>query len=377
MECVTDEVDAAAIPALPRAAPRRPLRVLRVIDPAAWGDRLGPRGHACLESLRALSPSEHLVAAVALRPPRALLVRAASHGLRVRTLDRLPLDPRLVRDLIGLVEACRADVVHLDGRWPAACGRLAATLLGRPVLLERGQVLREVYAAAWQPLGGSGDADAADHAVVVADDALRAWGRPQPPERSTTWRLKLGIPLGARVIGCVLEGARSSELVRVLEAAYLLPAQYDIHVLLVGDPGGRPALRRRIDELAMAHRTHVLPSAADPAGALAVMDLIVLPRAAGIPGRVCAMLSARPTIWLAEPSAGPLLDHERTGWRLDRPSPKALARSINRLLVDSGLAGRLGAQARAGAQRCRVGGYIHRLRGWYDALRSSARGPQR
>ncbi|HVQ26290.1 MAG TPA: glycosyltransferase, partial [Planctomycetota bacterium] len=70
-----------------------------------------------------------------LKPPEPASDWLASQGIPVRHLGRGRFDPRILSDLIDLVHARRARVLHVHGYAAADFGRVAARLTGAKLVL--------------------------------------------------------------------------------------------------------------------------------------------------------------------------------------------------------------------------------------------------
>ena len=70
-----------------------------------------------------------------LKPPEPASDWLASQGIPVRHLGRGRFDPRILSDLVELVHARRARVLHVHGYAAADFGRVAARLTGAKLVL--------------------------------------------------------------------------------------------------------------------------------------------------------------------------------------------------------------------------------------------------
>jgi hypothetical protein len=349
----------------------RAVRVLRIVDSVGADGRVEGRGRLWVESLLSAQP-RYAVTGCVLAASSAVVAQLRWLGARIAVPGPGPGDPRLVGALARTVRTVGAEVIHVQGAWSTAFGTLAAQLTGRPVLLERiRRCAAGAYTARLQLLVGrraSTHPSATLRArLSIVPAALRqAWSRPISTEAVCGWRARAGIPLGAHVVGSLDADPRAAA--RVAEAVYLLPTPYDTHLIVLGRHLGRGAsvLRRRLAELALTVRTHLIDAAQDDPLPLAAMDVAVCPSARDPSMVLRALALGRPLIAGPAVAASGVIAPGRTAWSAAGDSPRGLARAIDRLLVDVALSQRLGREAAGELQTRDVAGYTRHLERWYD-----------
>ncbi|MGZ4149493.1 MAG: glycosyltransferase [Actinomycetota bacterium] len=208
-----------------------------------------------------------------------------------------------------------------------------------------------------------------DGLVAVADDVAEAFARttgvprdritivpngvdtdryPAPVDREEV-RRGLGLSPEDRVLIAVGTFKRQKGHVHLLDAfAKVTAAHDDVHLLLVGDGDLRPALERRIAELAIGDRVHLLGSRRDVPALLAASDGAVLPSLwEGMSNALVeAMASALPVVATDVSGTNQVMIDGRTGWLVPPGEDAPLAAAVEELLADPDRARARGAAAR-------------------------------
>lgn len=216
------------------------------------------------------------------------------------------------------------------------------------------------------------DARRIDGIVAVADDVADAFARttgvprdritivpngvdtdryPAPVDRAEV-RRALGLGPQDRVLIAVGTFKRQKGHVHLLDAfAKAAAGRDDVHLLLVGDGDLRPEIERRIAELAIGDRVHLLGSRRDVPALLAASDGAILPSLwEGMSNALVeAMASALPVVATDVSGTNQVMVDGRTGWLVPPGEAAPLAAAIEALLDDPA-----GARARGAAARERV-----------------------
>lgn len=176
----------------------------------------------------------------------------------------------------------------------------------------------------------------------------RRLGEPSDRRRAAS-RQALGIPAGALVLVNVARQDPQKGLVFLVDAlARLGPRHPELLLLLVGRPGAASAeLTRAIERHGVKERVRQVGHRDDVPDLLAASDVFVFPSLwEGYPGAVLeAMALGLPVVAADIPPTREILSPE-TGFLVPAEDSNALASSIEKLLEDPALRGRLGEAAR-------------------------------
>ncbi|MBI3271174.1 MAG: glycosyltransferase family 4 protein [Planctomycetes bacterium] len=194
------------------------------------------------------------------------------------------------------------------------------------------------------------------------------------------FRASLGVPAGARLIGCVGQLAlRKGQDVFVEAAAAVLAACPDAFFVLVGSRFSEKAesreyeaaLHRRVGELRLDGRVLFAGQRSDIADVLADLDVLAHP-ANEEPQSMAileAMAAGRPVVATAVGGTPELIREGGSGLLVPPKDPPALARALARVLGDGELARRLATGGRARVQAdFRPEVAADRIAGLYAAL---------
>lgn len=146
-----------------------------------------------------------------------------------------------------------------------------------------------------------------------------------------------------------------------VRAAARIDRELDVRFLIVGhdpvleghDDAYAAGLHDAVRRAGLEHRFEFVGFVDDPVRAMAMIDVLVHPCAEESFGRVAieAMAAGRPVVGVDGGGIGEVVDHEETGLLVPPGDDEALARAIERLVVEAGTRQRLGAAGRDTAQR--------------------------
>lgn len=188
---------------------------------------------------------------------------------------------------------------------------------------------------------------------------------------------ELGLPPGARVVGCV------SRLVPVKGVHYLLEAAPRIRrsvpqavFVFVGDGELRPRLEQRARELGLDGTVTFLGLRRDVHRLVPAFDVAVLPSLNEGMGKAAveAMAAGKPVVASAVSGLRDIVRHGQTGLLVPPADPEALAAAVVELLCDPAKAARMGAAGRVYAEQYGVDAMVTRIQALYEAL-LQAKGP--
>lgn len=339
-------------------------------------------GVVALRGALALDPDRFRVTVVAGSGDRLLDdARAAGLGVVLEPSLRSPISPvhdvRALRRLTNLFARNRFDVVHTHSAKAGALGRLAGhrarvprivhTFHGLPFHEFQSAPTRQAYLRIERRLGtitdiglcvGTGVAVDAVRLGVLAPERVRTIGVAvdgaapmRTPERRDSARRRLGLPVGATVVGAVGRLAFQKAPEDFVAALRRLHRPGVVGVWI-----GDGELGTRIRALAAAACPHarvvLAGERADVPELLPALDVFALPsRYEGLPVAIVeAMVCGIPVVATAVNSVPDVVVPGETGLLVPPARPELLARAIAHLLDHPADAARM-----AGAARERVG----------------------
>jgi glycosyltransferase involved in cell wall biosynthesis len=300
-------------------------------------------------------------------------LRRAAEAAGVRYVElrhvRRPIDAwhdaLALVELVRLCRGVRPDVVHANSSKMGVLGRLAAWLAGVPV--------RVLTVHGWSFTAYDGLAGRLflwierlmrplTTAVVCVAAATREQGlaaRACDPRRTVVIPNAVEVrsfrPASSRggiaQIVSVGRFAYPKDFTTLLEALALVRAPY--HAVLAGDGPALPGVAAAVTREGLSQRVELVGARADVPDLLARADVFVLSsRSEGFPVSVLeAMAAGLPVVATDVGGVGEAVEDEETGILVPAADSEALARALERLVVDAGLRRRLGVAGRARALR--------------------------
>ncbi|MEN6544957.1 MAG: glycosyltransferase family 4 protein [Armatimonadia bacterium] len=345
--------------------PARPLRVLYVSETGV----LGGAGKSLLRLLESLDPAQ--VQADVAAPDGAMIAAADELGIPGYPLPecrlRRTLNPLLLwrqlhhflvfcRSLGSVCELLRPDLVHANGpvaAWAAVrCTGVPVIWHVRDLRLPRRlmRLVRRKAAAVVAISRAVADYVAAEapHGAPVQVIHNGLTSRDTAATRSRhSLRREWGIPADAPLIGYmgqVVPWKRQDVLLRAMPA--ILQALPEARLVLIGDDAFREnreyaaELRRLVDDLGLRQAVAWVAHTAEPASALAALDVLAHPAEKEPFGRVVLEALAVGTPVVAINRAGPaeILEDGESGLLVPPLDPPALAKAVLRVLEGPELA---------------------------------------
>ena len=160
---------------------------------------------------------------------------------------------------------------------------------------------------------------------------------------------EFGIPPSAFVVNCVANVRPRKGIPLFIDACASLPADLDMHFLLIGRGMDSPELLQRIARSRNPDRFHVLGFRSDAAELMAASDVSVLPslRREGLPRSIIESMSYRTTPVVSDAGGSPeLVEHGRSGLVVPAGDAGALADALASLRRDPEWCRELGENAR-------------------------------
>ncbi len=338
-----------------------PLRVLLLIGHPRFprGVVHGP-GRLLLEQLPRLDPALVRPTLCVLREPHPLAAQFEQRGFPPVFLGRAKWDPRALPDLVRLVRATDADLLHLLGEKAMILGRIAARRTRRRAIIHLRdtkhpgravRLLARLLAPHTDLALGCADAvtDLAVSDWAIPRDRARTllngidvdrFASPSPGARERI-REELAIPADAPVVAVVGRMAPEKGHELLIRAVPFLRASCPSAVLLIaGDGPTRPACQTAARELNIAGAIRFAGQRTDIPDLLAASDVVALPSlwGEGLPGVVVeAIAAARPVVAFPVAGTTDVVLHGRTGLVVPQGDAPAMAAAIARLLTDHAL----------------------------------------
>lgn len=186
--------------------------------------------------------------------------------------------------------------------------------------------------------------------IIIRHNSVKTFS-PASVETTVQLREKLGIRDGVRAVLCVGRLSREKAQGDFIEAAALLcrdRARPDLRFVIAGDGPDRFKLVDLAKRLSLSEQTIFAGQIADLAPYYTIADVAVLPsHTEGSPNVLLeAMAAGLPIVATAVGGVPEIVEHEKQALLVEKQNPAALARSIERLLVDQELCARLAAAAR-------------------------------
>jgi len=312
------------------------------------------------------------VTAVCSDGPFVADIRAQGYRIQTTAIARSMNPFRALRSLVSLILLFRRerfDVLHVHTPVAALIGRIAARLVGIPLVIytahgfyfheDMPRWRRELFIAL-EKFNGKTTNLLFSQSAEDAEDAIRE-GITYPerimvigngvnplqfdPERvgtGQTERVWLGIPENAFVVGCIGRQVREKGIVEFLQAAQILAHRHqNIWFLLIGERlssdhavGVDKEIRAACT--ALGERLVVLGLREDIPECLATMDIFCLPSwREGMPRTIIeAMMMGKPVVATNIRGAREEVVNEKTGLLVPVQAPEILANAIERFFVD-------------------------------------------
>ncbi len=356
-----------------------PLSIVHTESSLGWGG----------QEIRILSEAQGLVArghsVVLLCPAEARIYgEAGSWGVPAVALPIARKRPVGFKVLREWFKRNRTDVVSTHSSTDSWLAALALLALGRPFPLVR---TRHISAPVSRSLLSRWLYTRATTRIVTAGESLRReliernyfpadridsvptgidTQRFCPGDRSAA-RSALGLPQDKKLVGIVATLRSWKGHRYLIEAVAALPEA--VGLAIVGDGPQRDALEALVDKHRMRPRTWFAGNQRDVVPWLRALDVFALPSYAneGVPqALVQAMLVALPCVTTHVGSIGEVAIHEATALVVPPHDAHALRASIERVLENASLGGKLGEAAR---RHCSLGfsyeGMIDRMEAIY------------
>jgi glycosyltransferase involved in cell wall biosynthesis len=319
----------------------------------------------------------------------------ASQGIGVHHLGRGRFDPRILHDLVELVRAKSARVLHVHGYAAADFGRVAARVTGCKLVLHEhfadpalpgyqavaDRLLRSCTDAAIAVSGSTREFLVRERHVprervrLIWNGAPLDEFAPVSRERALAARAALGLPDNAVVFGTIGRLSAQKGHAFLLDAASQVLARHAAaRLLIVGDGDLMAPLREQAHALGIADRTVFAGHRTDVPEMLGVLDAFCISSLyEGTPLALFeAMAAGKAIVSTAVDGCREVLTEEETGLLVPPGDAAALASALGRVVGDPKLRVGLGMRAREASRLYDVRACVEAMQSLYDdVLRES------
>jgi glycosyltransferase involved in cell wall biosynthesis len=316
-------------------------------------------------------------------------------GIPVHHLGRGRFDPRILGDLVALVRARGARILHVHGYAAADFGRLAARATGARLVLHEhfadpalpgyqalaDRLLRRYTHGAIAVSGSTRDFLVGKR-FVPADRVRLIWNgapldvfAPVPRVRALALRRSLGLPDEALVFGTIGRlSAQKGHAFLLDAAARVLKREPRARLLIVGDGDLASQLRAQAQALGISEQAVFAGHRTDVPDLLGVLDVFCISSLyEGTPLALFeAMAAGKAIVSTAVDGCREVLTEGETGLLVAPADAAALAAALERVIGDAGLRGDLGSRARAASRQYDVLACVEAMQSFYDELLAEA-----
>lgn len=368
------------------------IRALQICDHLGWE---GSRMHGVKRLFAWMIPrfdaSRFEVSLLSLRKKDLSEDNLESLGFPVYYLEKGKFDPSTLPALISLLKNLEIDVVQSHGYGATTFGRIAARWLGIGNVLHEHANLTDTP---WfQKIPDRLLDPVTDVAIAVSESTREFCIRarklspervkkvylgapldefvPFSPEARRGAREKLGFGADEKIVGTVTRLMESKGNRYLIEAAAILARKRpDVRIAVVGEGPLRSELEARARELGVAERVSFLGFQRDVAPAIAAFDVSVFPSLwEGTPLTVFeAMAMRKPIVATSVDGLRDVLGDDDNALVVPPRDAGALARALERVLDEPGLAPRLSERARETSRRFDIRTFVRKMEKLYELL---------
>jgi glycosyltransferase involved in cell wall biosynthesis len=380
----------------------RPLNIVHICDHLGWpGSRMHGVKRLFAWMIPAFDKTRYNVSLVSLRKKDLSEDTLERLGVPVDYLARSKFDPATWPDLMKLLDAKKADVIHLHGYGATTFGRLAAAWRGFPVVLH--EHANHTTTPWFQQVADRMLAPYTDIAIAVSKSTagfvidarlvprervhvvylgapLDEFSRRRTAEEVAAARAELGIAPDALAIGTVTRLMPSKGNQFLVEAVgHLAPKLPGARFVIVGEGELQGELEAQARALGVADRLLFAGFRRDVAAVYAALDIAVFPSLwEGTPLTAFeALAMGKPIVSTDADGLSDILTPGTDALVVPRRDGRALAAAIEVLAADPARRQALGTAARATGQRYGIDRFVRRMERLYDLLHETSRATKR
>jgi glycosyltransferase involved in cell wall biosynthesis len=376
----------------------RRLNIVHICDHLGWE---GSRMHGVKRLFAWMIPrfdrERFNVSLVSLRRKDLSEDTLEQFGVEVSYLGRHKFDPRTYGELLALVKAKQADVLHMHGYGATTFGRLCAWRLGLPSILHEHanhtntpwfQKIADRLLAAHTDLAIAVSESTAAFTVrarlmpaertkvVYLGSPLDEFARPRSPEERAAVRASLGLAPDDIAVGTVTRLMPSKGNQYLVEAAPAIVREHpNARVLIVGEGELRAELEGQARALALGDRLRFVGFRRDVAEVLTALDFVVFPSLwEGTPLTAFEALAAgKPIVATDADGLLDILTDRHDALVVPKRNAGALAAGVGELIRRPDLAGRLAAGAAKTGAMYDIAAFVRKMERLYELLHATSR----
>ena len=382
-------------------APAR-LNVVHICDHLGWE---GSRMHGVKRLFAWMIPrfdkTRYNVSLISLRKKDLSADTLEEFGIDVTYMARHKFDPATYPDLLKVLRAKRADVVHLHGYGATTFGRLCAWRMGIPAILH--EHANHGDTPWFQKIADGFLAPHTDLAIAVSESTgefttrarlmpaertkvvylgapLDEFARARSADEVAAARADLGIAPGTTAIGTITRLMPSKGNQYLVEAApKILASHPDVRFFMVGEGELQADLEQQARARNLGDRFVFSGFKRDVAAALSAFDLVVFPSLwEGTPLTVFeALAMGKPIVATDADGLLDVLTDRQDALIVPKANADALAAAVVELLEHPDVANSLSREARKTGQHYDIAAFVRKMERLYDLLHASSRATRR
>jgi glycosyltransferase involved in cell wall biosynthesis len=377
-------------------APTR-LNIVHICDHLGWtGSRMHGVKRLFAWMIPRFDPSRFNVSLISLRTKDLSEDTLEQFGIDVTYLHRGKFDPATLPSLVKVLDAKKADIVHLHGYGATTFGRVVAGWRKIPAILH--EHANHTSTPWFQQIADRALAPYTDLAIAVsrstAEFVIRArkvpaektrvvylgvpleeFARPRSADEIARARLELGVPDGTLAIGTItrlMPAKGNTYFVQAFKAvSQKLP---DARGFIIGEGELGDALKAEARALGLEGRLTFAGFKHDVAAALSALDIVVFPSLAeGTPLTAFeALAMGKPIVSTDADGLKDILTAGRDAVIMPRANSAALAEAIVSLAAAPDRRARLAAEARVTGARYDIRAFVEKMERLYVLLHDTA-----
>ena len=378
------------------------LNVVHICDHLGWQ---GSRMHGVKRLFAWMFPrfdrSRYNVSLISLRRKDLSEDTLEQFGVDVTYLGRHKFDPGTYPQLMRVLQAKQADIVHMHGYGATTFGRLCAWRLGIPSILH--EHANHTDTPWFQKVADRLLAPHTDLAIAVSESTaefttrarlmpaertkvvylgapLDEFARARTPGEIAAARAALGIAPDTIAVGSVTRLMPSKGNQYLVDAVKEIVArQRQARVYISGEGELEAELKEQARSLGLGDRLVFLGFQRDVAAVLAAYDIVVFPSLwEGTPLTAFeALASGKPIVATDADGLLDILTDRRDALVVPKRNAGALARAVIDLIEQPGLAERLGSEARRTGAKYDISLFVRKMERLYDILHETSRSTRR
>lgn len=378
------------------------LNVVHICDHLGWE---GSRMHGVKRLFAWMIPrfdqSRYNVSLISLRKKDVSADTLEEFGIDVTYMARHKFDPATYPDLLKVLRATRADIVHLHGYGATTFGRLCAWRMNIPAILHEHANHKDTP---WfQKMADRMLAPHTDLAIAVsqstAEFTIRArllpaertkvvylgapldeFARPRSGAEIAAAKQALGITPNSISIGTITRLMPSKGNQYLVEAIpHILQRHFSARFFIVGEGELRNDLEAQARALGLGDALVFSGFQRDVAAALSALDILVFPSLwEGTPLTVFeALAMGKPIVATDADGLLDVLTDRRDALVVPKANAAALANAVCELIEKPSLAASLQAEARRTGERYDIAAFVRKMERLYELLHETSRATRR